>query len=95
MNVYQKGDLVRVTGVFKDIAGTLIDPSTVQLKVTKPDGTTTTYAFNGSPAVSKDSTGNYHVDASIDQVGRWYYTWISTGTGQAAENGEFMVEATQ
>lgn len=95
MNVYQKGDLVRISGVFKDVAGTLIDPGTVTLKVTKPDGTTTTYTYGGSPAVVKDSTGNYHVDASADQTGRWLYTWISTGTGQAAENGEFLVEATQ
>jgi hypothetical protein len=95
VNVYQKGDLVRVSGVFKDLTDVVQDPDTVSLKVTKTDGTQTIYVFNGSPAVTRDSTGNYHVDVSVDQVGRWFYTWISTGLAQAAENGEFLVEATQ
>jgi hypothetical protein len=89
MNVYKKGDLVRIAGVFKDVNGTLIDPTSVALRVTKPDALTST------PAVTRDSTGNYHVDVDLTDAGRWYYTWISTGTGQAAENGEFLAEATQ
>lgn len=94
MNLYQKGELVRIAGTFTTLAGAAQDPSTVSLKVTKPSGTTTTYAYNPGTIV-KDGTGLYHLDVSADEVGRWYYTWISTGTGQAAENGEFMVEATQ
>lgn len=91
INVYQKGDLVRVSGVFRDIALALIDPGTVALKATKPSGTTTTYTYAGGTVV-KDSTGNYHVDVNIDESGPWNYLWQSTGIGQAAEPGQFVVE---
>jgi hypothetical protein len=94
MNLYQVGDLVRISAVFRDIAGALVDPSTVSLKVTKPSGTQNTYTFALSQVI-KDSTGNYHYDASADAAGLWRYTWSSTGSGQAAENGEFRVEAAQ
>jgi hypothetical protein len=89
--VYQRGDLVRISGVFKDIAGTLIDPSTVALNVSKRSGPTT-YTYAGATVI-KDSTGNYHVDVSVDERGTWLYEWVTTGTGQAAEHGEFVVEA--
>lgn len=94
MNLYQVGDLVRISAVFRDIAGTLVDPTTVALKVTKPSGAQNTYTFALSQVI-KDSTGNYHYDAAADAAGLWRYTWSSTGAGQAAENGEFRVEAAQ
>jgi hypothetical protein len=87
--VYQRGDLVRISGVFKDIAGTLIDPSTVALNVSKRSGPTT-YTYPAT--VIKDSAGNYHVDVSATERGTWLYEWVTTGTGQAAEHGEFVVE---
>jgi hypothetical protein len=63
MNLYQVGDLVRISAVFRDIAGALVDPSTVSLKVTKPSGAQNTYTFALSQVI-KDSTGNYHYDAA-------------------------------
>jgi hypothetical protein len=94
VNVYQKGDLVRIDGLFTNLAGAPQDPSTVSLKVTKPSGTTTTEAYNPGNIV-KDATGTYHLDVNANEAGRWFYSWISTGTGQAAENGEFLVDTTQ
>ena len=92
INVYQKGDLVRVTGQFKDIAGTLIDPGTVKFKFTTPAGVVTTYTYGVDGALIKDSTGNYHVDLSAGEAGPWFYRWENTGAGQAAQEGEFVVE---
>jgi uncharacterized protein YfaS (alpha-2-macroglobulin family) len=90
INVHQKGDLVRISGTFRDLAGAAIDPGTVALKVAKPSGATTyTFALG---TVIKDSVGNYHVDVSITEAGQWSYRWESTGAGQAAEQGQFTVE---
>jgi hypothetical protein len=91
INVYKLGALARISGVFKDVAGNLIDPTTIALRVSKRSGTST-YTFAGSTVI-KDSTGNYHVDVSALERGTWLYEWRSTGTGQAAEHGEFVVEA--
>lgn len=91
ISVLQKGDLRRISASFKDLAGAAVDPTTVTFKFTKPSGVTTSYVYPAAQVV-KDSVGNYHVDLSVDASGLWLYRWESTGTGQAAENGEFMVE---
>lgn len=91
MNQYDVGDLVRVTGVFKDAAGTAIDPATVAFKVKKPDRSITTYLYGTDVQLIKESTGNYRVDISADVKGKYKYRWYSTGNGQAAGEDEFEV----
>ena len=90
---YQKGDLVRVTGTFTNSAGTAIDPSAVYFAYTNPAGSTTTLTYGTDAAVIKSATGIYYVDVNAATAGRWYWRWYSTGTGQAADQGEFVVEA--
>lgn len=91
IKVYQKGDLVRCSGNFKNSAGSDIDPTTVSFKFTTPGGVATTYLYGTDAQVVKDSVGNYHVDLSVNQRGDWHYRWESTGTGQAAEDHQFTV----
>jgi uncharacterized protein YfaS (alpha-2-macroglobulin family) len=91
IRVYQEGDLVRATGVFKNAADVAIDPTTVRFKFTKPNGVQTTYLYLTDVQLVRDSTGNYHVDISADLPGEWYYRWESTGNGQAAEDHQFTV----
>ncbi len=93
VNTYQRGDLVRISGEFRDLLGVLIDPSTVTLKVEKPAGTITTYTYPAT--VIRDALGKYHVDVNIDATKGWRYRWETTGTGQAAEEGQFIVEPTE
>ena len=90
---YQKGDLVRVTGTFTNSGGTAIDPTTVFFSYTSPAGATTTLQYNVDGTVIRSATGIYYVDVSATAAGRWYWRWYATGTGQAATNGEFHVEA--
>lgn len=93
-NHYDAGDLVRVSGAFKDSAGTAIDPSVVKFKFKRPDtGAVTTYTYGTDSQLVKDSVGNYHVDVSADAAGAWRYRFYSTGTGQAAEQGQFFADA--
>lgn len=92
INVYQKGDLARITGAFTNPDDDAIDPTALSLFVTTPGGVTTEYVYGVDAEVVKDSVGNYHADISADESGQWLYRWASTGTGQAAENSEFMVE---
>lgn len=87
-NTYDIGDVSRVSGAFSQL-GVPVDPSTVTLKVTLPDGTQTTYTHPAT--ITKDSTGNYHVDVAITQRGTYRYRWFSTGGGAAAEEGWFQV----
>ena len=93
MATYDKGDLVRVSGVWKNAAGTAIDPTTVAFKFTTPAGATTTYNYPADGQLVKDSTGNYHVDINASTNGTWLYRFESTGSGQAAAEGNFFIKS--
>lgn len=84
-NTYDIGDLVRVSAVFTNSAGTAIDPTAVYVKYRTPAGVTTTLTYGVDVALVKDSVGHYHADISITAAGTWRYRWYSTGTGQASE----------
>jgi hypothetical protein len=93
INVYDVGQLVPVTGLFEDAAGVDIDPSSITLRVISPSGINTVYIYGGSPdTIDKDSVGNYHVDVNANEAGDWFYKWEGTGSGQAAQEGQFMVQ---
>jgi hypothetical protein len=80
-----------VTATFTDITGTLVDPTSVELSVMDPSGNIDTYTYSGGQ-VTQASTGVYRKDLQIDEAGDWRYWWESTGTGQGAEPGQFVVE---
>lgn len=92
-DVWQKGDLLRLSAEFSDLNDNLIDPDVVAFYARKPSGTAFTRTYPSS--IVRTSAGNYHIDLDLDEVGEWGYTWSSTGSGQAAENGLFLVEANE
>jgi hypothetical protein len=87
INVYDVGDRVRLFGSFT-VSGVKTNPTLAQCRVLKPDGTSTTY---NPPAVVNDNTGDFHVDISVDQGGRWYYKWIGTGAVESVAEKYFQV----
>jgi hypothetical protein len=86
------GDLHRISAVFT-VSGTASNPTAVKFLYKDPSGTTTTLVYGTDAALVNDSAGHYHVDIDCDEAGTWYYRWESTGTGQAAEEGRFVVRA--
>lgn len=84
MTTYDVGDLVRLTGTFRNSSDALTNTTAV-CTVRKPDGTAST------PSVTNGSTGVYTVDVTLDQEGHWFYRWAGTGDVVAAEEGEFYV----
>lgn len=94
-NIYDIGDLVRITGTFTNSAGVVIDPTTVLFKHKDPSGNKTTLTYGVDSAVVRTSTGVYYVDLSVDEVGTWYYRWQSTGTGQSAGETYFIAQVSR
>jgi hypothetical protein len=91
---YQVGDVARLTGEFRDQAGTLVDPSTVAVKIRAPSGTIKTL-FYGVDAVERSGLGTYHYNLRLRSSGLWHYRFEATGTiATAAERG-LRVEPTQ
>ena len=91
MNTFDYGDLVRVAGTWTTAASVATDPTIVRFQYTDPSGNTTALLYGTDAAVVRDSTGVYHVDINVDEVGIWRYRWYSTGTGQAATESMFNI----
>lgn len=89
---YDVGDMVRLGAAFTDPAngGAPIDPTAVTLVTRDPAGEETSTSY-GAGAIIRDSVGTYHADVSADLAGTWQYRWYSTGAGQAAAQGYFVV----
>ena len=90
---FDYGDLVRCTGTYTDSAGTALDPTVVGMQYKNPSGTVTSLVYLTDAALVRSSTGIYYVDINANATGKWRVRWYSTGTGQAAEQEEFYVEA--
>jgi len=90
-NIYDKGDLVRISVTFT-VSGVDTDPTTVALKIKDPEETITTYTYAASEII-KDAVGKYHKDIPINASGRWYYRW--EGTGAVVTAGESYLQARQ
>lgn len=89
---YDLGDLVRITGTFTTAAGVATDPTAVLCTYTDPSGDATTLTYGTDVALVKSSTGVYYVDVNADEQGVWEYRFYATGTGQAADEGSFIVQ---
>lgn len=91
MTTYDRGDLVGVQATFKTADGTLVDPTAVTFMVRNPDDRVTTFVYGTDSDLTRISAGFYQCVLDINKAGTWHYRWASTGTGQAAEEGSFIV----
>jgi hypothetical protein len=89
-NEYDKGDTA-VLSLEARVAGVLTDPSGLTFKLQDPDGITTTYVAGTDSALVHDSTGKYHVVATLSKTGRWFYRFTATGTVQGAKEQDLLV----
>lgn len=93
LSAYDTGDLVRVTGTLTEEDGTPVDPTALTCKVKAPSGTVTTHVYGVDPFPVRTGPGVYYVDVTPAEVGEYRYRFASTGTGQAADEGAFVVKA--
>lgn len=79
---FEVGASYRSKGGIADDTGSPIDPLSVILTVTLPDGTTAT------PTAVHDSAGNYHADYVFTQEGLHRFTWTTTNPVTVQTNYE-------
>ena len=85
MAAYNIGDVVYLSWTTVNSAGTAVNPGTVTLSITLPDGTTTT------ATTATAVTGTYTASYTPSQAGRHVYSWAATGTWPQAFNDVFEV----
>lgn len=98
MNSYDAGDPIRLIGTFQNVGGTLTDPTQVFLHLTLPPvggvqpGSVQYTLAQGS--VIQASTGSFYYDLNplpSGTPGVWTYTYVGTGSLNAAFVGQFFV----
>jgi hypothetical protein len=90
-DTYDIGDAVRCDVSFTDMSGVAADPTAVLFKYEDPSENETTLTYGVDVEVVRDAVGEYHVDVTIDEAGRWAYRWEGTGTVVSATELEFDV----
>lgn len=97
-NEYIIGEQIRCTGTFQNSAGENVDPAAVFFKIRDPSNTISTVTvleYGEDAALVRSSEGVYYVDVDGDEIGHWYTRMYSTGSGAAAEEGEFRIKTTR
>lgn len=79
------GTAVTVSETFNNLAGNPANPSTVTLRIRKPDGTVLT------PTPTSAVTGIWTSIVVPDQAGIWEVGWAGTGTVTKTSEGRFNV----
>ena len=84
------GDVVRLRAVFS-VLNVNTDPSTITLQVQSPSGVTTSYTYAGAQ-VTKEGTGTYYYNLSVNEAGWWVYQWTGTGTVEVVQGNKILVK---
>ena len=82
---YIPGNIIRLTAVFRDATGALVDPSAVEFRVVAP-GTAVSVV-----AGTKASTGEWYADVTASTPGKWAFRATASGAVVAAAEGTFQV----
>lgn len=87
------GSELTISASFQDADGVAVDPDTVTFKAMSPSGVQSSYVYQTDDEVERESAGNYNATVTPDEPGRWFYRWITTGTGKViASEGNFLVQ---
>ncbi len=81
---YDLGDPVERT-LTVQVDGAPTDPTSITFTLRSPSGAVTTVT------PEKMATGSYRVLLQPEEPGTWQYRWATTGVGQGAETGSFVV----
>jgi len=92
MNEYPVGNVVRIYGTWS-ISGTAINPTAVLLELQRGE-TKNRFVYGQDVEVKLLVTGTYYMDVVADPKGLYTYLWYSSGTGQAAQQKNFLVTDT-
>ena len=96
---HDKGDIIRVTGMFTDSAGIATNPDSVWLMLSIPHSgdvashDVSTKGFGtAADSIVNPTTGDFFHDITADLPGIYSFRWLGRGAAAAAETGQFIIE---
>jgi hypothetical protein len=87
MSRYTRGQQTRVSAAFR-VGGIATDPTTVTVRLRRGGAPVETIL---SPVVVRDGVGAYHVDLTLDVVGRWRVRFEGDAPAVGASETSFVV----
>jgi hypothetical protein len=78
---FDSGDTSKEYVYVSSAAGALMDPVTLQLVVTEPDGTANTYTWAGAD-ITKEAVGVFYREITLNADGVWELEWTSSAPTQ-------------
>lgn len=95
LNEYDEGNVIRVTGTFRNAVNALADPTVIVVKYRKPNGTITTATLAAGQVIKETLGVFYHdINTTGGPVGRWAYKFYATGAVVASGEWAFMLKQT-
>lgn len=89
---FDLGSAPLLAATYTDDVGVPADPTSVVVKVRRPDGTTVTYTNASLPAVTHPSLGNFELSLpATTQAGDWWYRFEATGAVADAKETRFTI----
>jgi hypothetical protein len=86
---HQPSDLTKIP----DKNDPFADPTTLLLRVHRPDGTVQEFVYQTDIEVIRDSQGKYHVEYLVSQGGPHSWAWLPTGNAAQPSTGEFFAHS--
>lgn len=91
---YLQGTTIKAKSEFRNVGGSLVDPSAVALKYKSPDGSITTKTF-ALGDITKDSAGVYEIYVTLSQVGNYVFRWEGSGNDGSVSETTITVSPSQ
>jgi hypothetical protein len=85
------GNRVRINYTARDESGTLADPDSLTIRISRPrqPATEQVFTYGVDSEIVKDGVGQYHAIFNPPTEGRWRYYWV--GSPDGATEGGFRV----
>ena len=97
-SLYDLGEGVYIRGSFANPqTGAPMDPSAVTVRYLPPSypaGLPIVKVYGTDPEVIHDSTGNFSLLLTADEVGLWQFRWEGENVAPAIQEGSFIVRRT-
>lgn len=91
---YDVGDFPKLIFEVTDRVGENVDPSTVRVKIKRPNDIVEVYEHGVDPELVKDAVGIYHLEWSLTADGPWFVRVEVSGSHEAAEERGLTVRRT-
>jgi hypothetical protein len=83
------------SGAFTNTLGVATDPTEVVLRLKPPNAATAVYRWPtpgvGESALSKESTGRFYADVTLDSAGTWGAELSGTGAVESVDSWQLFV----